>query len=152
MNKQAAGAHSSAHSKAKEELESVLLANPAVAFVDAAIADISGTLRGKRIPVAEAAKLFESGMQIPLSLHLMDVRGEMMNPGGRGYGDGDPDGTAWPIPGTITEVWGAEPPRAQMLMSLCDPSGAPLSYDPRAMLRRVLRTICRTRPHTRRRA
>jgi glutamine synthetase len=138
MNKQAAGAHSPAHSKAKEELESVLLANPAIAFVDAAIADISGTLRGKRIPVAEAAKLFESGMQIPLSLHLMDVRGEMMNPGGRGYSDGDPDGTAWPIPGTITEVWGAEPPRAQMLMSLCDPSGAPLSYDPRAMLRRVL--------------
>ena len=95
-------------------------------------------LRGKRLPVADAPKLFESGMQIPLSLHLMDVRGEMMNPSGRGYTDGDPDGTAWPIPGTVMEIWGADPPRAQMLTSLRDGNGAPLSYDPRAVLERVL--------------
>ena len=77
-------------------------------------------------------------MQIPLSLHLMDVRGEMMNPSGRGYTDGDPDGTAWPIPGTVMEIWGADPPRAQMLTALRDANGAPLSYDPRAVLERVL--------------
>lgn len=126
------------HSSARQELEAVLVANPAIQFVDAAIADIAGTLRGKRVAVADAPKLFEHGMQIPLSLHLMDVRGEMMNPGGRGYSDGDPDGTAWPIAGTVTEVWGADPPRAQMLMSLCDVSGAALFYDPRAILERVL--------------
>ena len=120
MNKQSPGRHSPAHSSAKQELEAVLLANPAIGSVDAAIADISGTLRGKRIGAADAAKLFETGMQIPLSLHLMDVRGEMMNPGGRGYSDGDPDGTAWPIAGTVMEVWGADPPRAQMLMRFCD--------------------------------
>ncbi len=137
MNKQAAATRSPV-SRAREELEAVLLANPAITSVDAAIADISGALRGKRIPVADAPKLFESGMQIPLSLHLMDVRGEMMNPGGRGYSDGDPDGTAWPIAGAVMEVWGADPPRAQMLMNLCDPSGIPLSYDPRAILQRVL--------------
>jgi glutamine synthetase len=78
-----------------------------------AIADICGALRGKRIAVTDAPKLYDAGMQIPLSLHLMDVRGEMMNPGGRGYSDGDPDGTAWPIAGTVMEVWGADPPRAQ---------------------------------------
>ena len=139
MNQQANPAkQTSPHSAAKAELEAVLLANPAIQFVDAAIADICGALRGKRIAAADAPKLFESGMQIPLSLHLMDVHGEMMNPGGRGYSDGDPDGTAWPIPGTVTEVWGSDPPRAQMLMSLRDTSGAALSYDPRAMLERVL--------------
>ena len=138
MNREAVGARHQPHSAAKDELEAVLIANPAIAFVDAAIADISGTLRGKRIPIAEAPKLFESGMQIPLSLHLMDVRGEMMNPAGRGYSDGDPDGTAWPIAGTVTEVWGADPPRAQMLMALCDASGATLAYDPRAILARVM--------------
>ena len=62
------------------------------------------------------------GMQIPHSVYLMDARGEMTNPFGRGYGDGDPDGTAWPIPGTLTPVWG-EAPRAQMLMSLRDEAG-----------------------------
>ncbi len=122
---------------ARAELESVLAANPAIEFVDAAIADICGNLRGKRIAAADAPKLFESGMQIPLSLHLMDVRGEMMNPSGRGYTDGDPDGTAWPIPGTVMEIWGAEPPRAQVLTSLRDRHGAALSYDPRAILERV---------------
>ena len=138
MNKQSPGRHSPAQSSAKQELEAVLLANPAIVSVDAAIADISGTLRGKRISTVDVAKLFETGMQIPLSLHLMDVRGEMMNPGGRGYSDGDPDGTAWPIAGTVMEVWGADPPRAQMLMRLCTADGAPLSYDPRNILDRVL--------------
>src|SRR3954464_7861295 len=138
MNKQSPSKKAQAHRTARSELEAVLLANPNIEFVDAAIADISGALRGKRIAVADAPKLFESGMQIPLSLHLMDVRGEMMNPGGRGYSDGDPDGTAWPIPGTVMEVWGADPPRAQMLMSLREVSGAALFYDPRAILERVL--------------
>jgi len=124
---------------ARAELESVLAANPAIEFVDAAIADVCGNLRGKRIAATDAPKLFESGMQIPLSLHLMDVRGEMMNPSGRGYTDGDPDGTAWPIPGTVMEIWGAEPPRAQVLTSLRDQHGAALSYDPRAILERVAR-------------
>jgi glutamine synthetase len=123
---------------ARAELEAIVAANPLIEFVDAAIADICGTLRGKRLPVADAPKLFESGMQIPLSLHLMDVRGEMMNPSGRGYTDGDPDGTAWPIPGTVMEIWGTDPPRAQVLTSLRDEKGAALSYDPRAVLERVL--------------
>jgi glutamine synthetase len=138
MNKPNPSRGSQPHAKARAELEAVLTANPAIRHVDAAIADISGALRGKRIAAADAPKLFESGMQIPLSLHLMDVRGEMMNPGGRGYSDGDPDGTAWPIAGTVMEVWGADPPRAQMLMGLTDVSGTPLSYDPRAILERVL--------------
>src|SRR5262245_5215269 len=131
-------APSTALESARAELDAILAANPAIEFVDAAIADICGNLRGKRLPVADAPKLFESGMQIPLSLHLMDVRGEMMNPSGRGYSDGDPDGTAWPIPGTVMEIWGADPPRAQLLTSLRDGNGAALSYDPRAILERVL--------------
>jgi glutamine synthetase len=139
MNKQSPSRKAQAHGAARSELEAVLLANPDIQFVDAAIADISGALRGKRIAVADAPKLFEAGMQIPLSLHLMDVRGEMMNPGGRGYSDGDPDGTAWPIAGTVMEVWGSAPPRAQMLMRLKDSSGVALAYDPRTLLERVLK-------------
>src|SRR5256714_14721809 len=119
MNKQSPSRKTQGHGAARAELEAVLLANPDIQFVDAAIADISGTLRGKRIAVGDAPKLFEAGMQIPLSLHLMDVRGEMMNPGGRGYSDGDPDGTAWPIAGTVTGVLSADPPRAHKLMRLC---------------------------------
>jgi glutamine synthetase len=139
MNRPAnSGEIASASASARAEWEALRLAHPEIGFIDAAIADICGTLRGKRFVATEAAKLFESGMQIPLSLHLMDVRGEMMNPGGRGYSDGDPDGTAWPIPGTVTPVWGSDPPRAQVLMELYDASGAALFYEPRAILARVL--------------
>ena len=123
----------------RAELEALLKIAPEIDFVDSAIADLCGILRGKRIAAADAAKLFESGMQIPLSLPLMDARGEMTNAGGHGFSDGDPDGTAWPIPGTITRVWGAERPRAQMLMRLCHADGRALSYDPRSVLERVAR-------------
>nr|ACN58931.1 gamma-glutamyl-putrescine synthetase [uncultured bacterium BLR7] len=122
----------------QDELAALLKAYPDIEFVDAAIADINGTLRGKRIAASEALKLFDTGMQLPASLHLMDVRGEMMNPQGRGYSDGDPDGTAWPIAGTAMRVFGSDPPRAQMLMDFRAADGAPLAHDPRAMLERVV--------------
>jgi len=125
--------------RAKAEFEALLRQHPGVGFVDAAIPDLCGTLRGKRIAVADALKLFETGMQITLTLHLLDARGEMTNPEGYGFGDGDPDGTAWPIAGTISPVWGATPPRAQMLMAIDDIHGQPSPFDPRAVLERVAR-------------
>jgi glutamine synthetase len=69
----------------------------------------------------------------------MDARGEMTNAGGRGFGDGDPDGTAWPIAGTVSPVWGAARPRGQMLMRLCTAEGKSLEYDARNTLERVAR-------------
>src|SRR5690349_1518908 len=122
---------------AQAEWQALLRAHPDIATLDAAVADACGTLRGKRIAAAEAEKLFEAGMQIPASLPLMDARGEMTNAGGHGFGDGDPDATAWPIAGTITPIWGAHRPRAQMLMRLCTAEGAPVSYDGRNVLERV---------------
>jgi glutamine synthetase len=139
MNKQTPAKDLQPQDAARAELDALLSAHPEIEFVDAAIADIAGNLRGKRITAADALKLFDSGMQIPASLHLMDVRGEMMNPRGRGYTDGDPDGTAWPIPGTVVQVWRANPPRAQVLMDFRDAKGAPLPHDPRAILERVVK-------------
>ncbi len=124
---------------AKAEFEALVRENPNISFVDAVMADLCGALRGKRMPLAEAGKLFVSGMQIPLSIYLMDAHGEMTNPMGHGFGDGDPDGTAWPIPGTATKVWGVNPPRAQLFMSLRDETGAPYMAEPRAALQRVAR-------------
>jgi glutamine synthetase len=77
-------------------------------------------------------------MQIPHTIYLMDANGEMTNPFGKGHGDGDPDGTAWPVPGTLSPVWGSGAPRAQMLMSLRDEKGVATPSEPRAALERVL--------------
>ncbi len=124
--------------EARAEFEALKAANPDLQYVDAVLADVIGVLRGKRLPIGEADKLFESGMQIPLSVYLMDAHGEMTNPFGRGVGDGDPDGTSWPIPGTLSPVWGELPKRAQILMSLRDGQGVPDPAEPRAALERVL--------------
>jgi glutamine synthetase len=123
---------------AKARLDDLLRQHPEIEFVDAILADICGTLRGKRLPVGSTDPLFESGMQIPLSIYLMDASGEMVNPFGRGIGDGDPDGSAWPIPETIAPVWGDGPKRAQMLMTLRDETGMAHPAEPRAALERVL--------------
>jgi glutamine synthetase len=122
---------------AKQEFDALLRAHKDIEYVDAVLPDVLGILRGKRIPISDAARLFESGMQLPRSLYLMDAHGEMTNPFGRGFGDGDPDGTAWPIPGTASLVWGEGPKRAQMLMTLRDGQGLVEASEPRAALERV---------------
>jgi glutamine synthetase len=124
--------------QARSEFEALRKAHPDIKHIDAVLADVIGVLRGKRLPIDGANHLFESGMQIPHSIYLMDAHGEMTNPLGRGFGDGDPDGTAWPIPGTITPVWTPAGPRAQMLMSLRDAQGTVDPAEPRAALTRVL--------------
>jgi glutamine synthetase len=124
--------------EARKEFDTFVHAHPEVATLDAVLADICGTLRGKRFPIAEVSRLFDSGMQIPRSIYLMDAHGEMTNSLGRGFSDGDPDGTSWPIPGTLSRVWGNGPARAQMLMSLRDEDGVADPAEPRAAVERVL--------------
>ena len=85
--------------RARVEFEALMQRAPELEFVDAILVDICGAIRGKRLPIADAHRLFENGMQLPKSVYLMDAKGEMVNPFGRGFGDGDPDGTAWPVPG-----------------------------------------------------
>jgi glutamine synthetase len=124
--------------EARAQLNALLRSQPDIEFIDALLADICGVLRGKRFPKGGTTHLFENGMQIPQSIYLMDASGEMVNPFGKGIGDGDPDGTAWPIPDTIAPVWGEGPKRAQILMTLRDDKGIAHPAEPRAALERVL--------------
>src|SRR5258708_1946702 len=120
--------------QARSEFEALVARYPGLEVVDAVIVDICGAMRGKRLPMAEAERLFESGMQLPKSVYLMDAKGEMVNPFGRGFGDGDPDGTAWPLPGTISRVWGEGPPRAQLFPTIPNDDATPLPAQPPAPL------------------
>jgi len=119
---------------ARAQFEALVARDKDLAFVDAVVVDICGTMRGKRLPLADASRLFETGMQLPKSVYLMDAKGEMVNPFGRGFGDGDPDGTAWPLPGTICRVWGEGPTRAQVFTTMRNDDGSPTAGEPRAAL------------------
>jgi glutamine synthetase len=123
---------------ARVEFESLMCRHPDIEQVDAVLIDICGAFRGKRLPVADAGRLFDSGMQLPKSVYLMDAKGEMVNPFGRGFGDGDPDGTAWPLPGTISRVWGEGPSRAQMFATMRNADGTAVAGEPRAALEQAL--------------
>src|SRR6202000_1430149 len=123
---------------ARDEFHALVAAHPEIAFLDALVVDVCGTIRGKRLPVADAARLFETGMQLPRSVYLMDIKGEMVTPFGRGIDDGDPDGSSWPLPGTLTRVWGEGPPRAQVLTTMRNADGSAVAGEPRAALEGVL--------------
>jgi glutamine synthetase len=123
---------------ARVEFESLMHRHPEIEQVDAVLIDICGAFRGKRLPRADVARLFDTGMQLPKSVYLMDAKGEMVNPFGRGFGDGDPDGTAWPLPGTISRVWGDGPPRGQLFTTMRNDDGTPVVGEPRAALEHAL--------------
>jgi glutamine synthetase len=123
---------------ARVEFASLMHRHPEIEQVDAVLIDICGAFRGKRLPRADVARLFDTGMQLPKSVYLMDAKGEMVNPFGRGFGDGDPDGTAWPLPGTISRVWGDGPPRGQLFTTMRNDDGTPVVGEPRAALEHAL--------------
>ncbi len=120
------------------ELTTYLEQNPETEYIDALFVDMSGVIRGKRYLRDDIDKLFRSGLQIPLSVHYLDVTGASLNPCGMGFTDGDPDGTALPIEGTLVPVGWSRGRGGQALMTMLDQSGASAWTDPRNVAARVL--------------
>ncbi len=120
------------------ELDRLRTKHPEIEYLDAIFPDMNNYIRGKRIPVDEANKLYRDGMQIPESSYLLDYEGASNDPCGRGFSDGDPDGTMFPIPGTTVYVPWGKANRAQALMQLFTDEGAPCLTEPRNIAQRVL--------------
>ncbi len=119
--------------------DAYLKRHPKTVHVDAFLHDLNGNLRGKRLPVGEAGKLWKSGLDMPRCMLFLDPTGDDLNPGARSTGLGDPDGTARPIPGLLAPVPWAEEPTAQILLQMTDPArdpnhGNPSRFCPRAAL------------------
>ena len=120
------------------ELARFLKANPDITRVDAFLADMNGVPRGKRFPVHEAKKIWDSGVQLPFCLYFLDVTGEDLDPGGRSEARGDPDGDAWPVAETLARVPWASEPAAQVLLTMPEQKSQPCLVDPRQLLARLL--------------
>ena len=125
-------------SSAAADFERFLKKYPDTQFVDAFISDLSGAIRGKRIPAAEAAKIWQAGVQMPFCLYFLDVTGEDLDPGQRSEARGDPDGSAWPVPGSLQLVPWAAVPTAQVLLTMPDQANQPCRVDPRQVLAALL--------------
>lgn len=124
---------------ATAEFKAFQAAYPETRYIDAMVTDLCGIVRGKRYPMAEGEKLFTSGLQLCESVFLLDVTGANTDPAGRGFTDGDPDGTLVPIPGTLSPVPWAEEPRGQVLMTMTTPEGTPSPVDPRNVALKALK-------------
>lgn len=122
------------------EVEAFLARHPATRFLDAVMFDLVGNSIGKRYPMRDAGKVYESGVAFCAGITTLDARGACWDVNGIGFSDGDPDAISWPVPGTLVPVPWAAAPTAQVLIEPRHPTDADgWWFDPRAILARVVR-------------
>ena len=100
------------------------------------LTDANGVGRGKIIRRHELLSLYEDGRHLPISILGLDITGEDVHETGLIWDSGDGDLRAWPIPGTLEPLHGTAPARGQVLMSMYQLDGAPMTSDPRHALAR----------------
>jgi glutamine synthetase len=121
------------------EWQAFYAANPDLEAIDAFVIDVNGHTLGKRLPAADGAKLYEDGVQFSASALMADCRGLGQDPCGIGKSDGDPDGTAKPLPGTLRRVPWTQTPTAQVLCHMAEvAAGEDIWFDPRVVLADVV--------------
>ncbi|MCY3768871.1 MAG: glutamine synthetase family protein [Gammaproteobacteria bacterium] len=123
---------------ASHPLQAFLKKYPDTRYLDVFYCDLSCIVRGKRYPIGQAEKIFDSGAMTPGSCFLLAVTGESMDPAGMGFTDGDPDEIGRPIPATLGPAPWTQVPVAQVMLTLESLDGTPFYYEPRNVLRRVL--------------
>lgn len=115
-----------------------IAAQPDLSGVRAAICDLNGILRGKRMPVSEARKALEGGLRMALSLSAMDVWGNDIEDNPIVYQTGDADGlTAWTGRPILPVSWTPRP-TALVPLWFSNPDGSPYLVDPRRALAAVV--------------
>ena len=122
-----------------KEWRDFLEANPDVEAIDAFTIDINGNTAGKRLQASDGEKLFADGVQFSACALVADSRGLGQGPLGIGKVDGDPDGTAKPISGTLKRVPWTSTPTAQVVCQMADVQAAKsLWFDPRVILGNIV--------------
>jgi glutamine synthetase len=119
-----------------DEARRFLADHPEIEAFDIVLTDANGVGRGKIIRRHELMSLYEGGRHLPISILGLDISGEDVHETGLIWDSGDGDLRGWPIPGTLKPLHGTQPPRGQVLMSMYQLDGAPMSSDPRHALAR----------------
>ena len=120
-----------------DEFNSFKDSNPQIKYIDAILSDLSGIIRGKRLPIEDAHKLFTSGVQFCYSTFLLDTSGYCPDADGRGVTDGDPDANYYPISNSLKIMPWHQDAIAQVLITIQDDSKYNSLVDPRNLLAHV---------------
>lgn len=114
--------------------------HPNVETIDVLFSDLSGILRGKRLPARKLPQLFERGVRLPGAACSLGINEEIDSGSGVSV-QGGPDCLCKPVGGTLASVpWSARP-AGQTLVSMWQENGQPYGLDPRQILAKVVRTL-----------
>ena len=116
-----------------------LAEHPHILALRAAVADVNGQPRGKRLPARSAEKALDGQMRAPLSVVNVDIRGDDIADSPLVFETGDKDGLLKPTErGFVPMPW-LETPTALLPMWMHREDGTPFPGDPRHALAGVLR-------------
>jgi glutamine synthetase len=87
---------SDVHAGSAADVAAWLAAHKDIASVQAAVCDLNGILRGKRIPVHQAERVLDGSIRMPLSIVGVDIWGEDIVGNQQVFASGDADGYCIP--------------------------------------------------------
>ena len=115
-----------------------LESRPEITSLRAAVCDLNGILRGKRVPVAQAGKVLEGSMRMPYSIACLDIWGEDVAGNPLVFQQGDVDGRCEPTGRGFLPVNWLGSPTALLPLWMLGEDGTPYLGDPR----RALAAVC----------
>ncbi|MEM9343661.1 MAG: glutamine synthetase family protein [Pseudomonadota bacterium] len=116
-----------------------LAEHPHILAIRAAVADVNGQPRGKRLPARAADKALAGQMRAPLSVVNVDIRGDDIADSPLLFETGDRDGLLKPTDrGFVPMPW-LDTPTALLPMWMHRDDGTPFAGDPRHALATVLK-------------
>ncbi len=123
------------------EVEKYLSENPEPQSVDVLVADNNGILRGKQFPGSQLAKLYDKGVNFPLSLLYGDAQGgtpaAVLDP----PLGGDPDRVYMPVAGSLRTVPWADVPTVQVFVEPYQKDNTPHRFSPQTCLNAVIKRL-----------
>lgn len=117
-----------------ENLKKWLEDRPEIETVFACVCDLNGTMRGKRLPVEQAAKILKDGLRMPLSILNVDVWGEDVENNELVFETGDSDGICEFTGRPIVLINWTNRPSALAMLWMRQEDGTPFPGDPRRAL------------------
>jgi glutamine synthetase len=129
------------------EAQAFLDAHPEIEAFDIVLHDSNGIGRGKIVRRHELMSIYNNGRHMPISILGLDICGEDVHETGLIWDQGDGDLRAWPVAGTLKPLHNTQPPRGEVLMSMYDLHGTPMTSDPRHALARQVKALAKDGLH-----
>jgi glutamine synthetase len=111
---------------------------PDITSLRAAVCDLNGILRGKRVPIAQAHKVLDGEMRMPYSIAFLDIWGEDVKDNPMVWKVGDVDGRCITTGRGLLPMDWLGTPSALVPLMFVEEDGSPFLGDPRQALAAVV--------------